>query len=640
MIDTTHQQRLKAYHMNHPQMGLIQKNDRRKEIVQYLYDYFTENGSNLSCLAPLIFDGRIDMISHYVLHLDEYETETCTDVDNNNTNICDTFDKMNFDIKFDENNTSNSVPVSSSMPYKLSIDRIHCKDLSYEDFVIQYMKPNRPVIILGLTENWTAREHWVIDQKHKNTENGNGIDPDKVNDTHVQSTSSGNYVPNLDYIQHQFGSSTSPVFEQVGSGFSGERSKCKEQMTISDYINWWKMRYDNEDNGIKSSCFDSMREGEDQSNVRKQRHTIDKDTFRANNDTNDDATDDNIHGSSDTVASQDNFASPDKLLYLKDWKFIVDYPNYNAYEWRSYFRDDWLNHAMGDAYKFVYLGPKGTTTSLHADVIKSYSWSTNLCGTKRWYLIPPQYTYLLYDTLIYGCNRLATNIHMDVDYPNIRSFYPGLQYVRDHHSIEIIQHSNETIFIPSNWYHTVENLQPTLSINHNWLNACNIQLCCLHIEAQLLKSHDSIHTTRNTQNECQQGENMIHTEYLSEDKDINLNQSISDNSQVDDDLLLLWYIISNKANELIDTYRKHSMSFEAVVLSYRSAKNHVGVYSHRKIPSLSSTMSVASDFEIDLNSIQYVLNRLQWINDHRASPALLNNSESIRQLQKTIFKII
>ena len=30
----------------------------------------------------------------------------------------------------------------------------------------------------------------------------------------------------------------------------------------------------------------------------------------------------------------------------------------------------------------MYLGPKGTSTAIHADVLRSYSWSTNVCGRK------------------------------------------------------------------------------------------------------------------------------------------------------------------------------------------------------------------------------------------------------------------
>ena len=42
--------------------------------------------------------------------------------------------------------------------------------------------------------------------------------------------------------------------------------------------------------------------------------------------------------------------------------------------------------------------PQGTWTPLHADVLRSYSWSVNVAGAKRWLLLPPSYTHLLFDT--------------------------------------------------------------------------------------------------------------------------------------------------------------------------------------------------------------------------------------------------
>ena len=45
--------------------------------------------------------------------------------------------------------------------------------------------------------------------------------------------------------------------------------------------------------------------------------------------------------------------------------------------------------------QYEYL--QGTWTPLHADVLRSYSWSTNITGRKHWKLLPPEYTHLLYD---------------------------------------------------------------------------------------------------------------------------------------------------------------------------------------------------------------------------------------------------
>jgi hypothetical protein len=41
--------------------------------------------------------------------------------------------------------------------------------------------------------------------------------------------------------------------------------------------------------------------------------------------------------------------------------------------------------------------------------------------------------------------------------------------------IEVIQEQGEAIFVPSKWHHQVINLEDTISINHNWGNACNLE---------------------------------------------------------------------------------------------------------------------------------------------------------------------
>lgn len=61
------------------------------------------------------------------------------------------------------------------------------------------------------------------------------------------------------------------------------------------------------------------------------------------------------------------------------------------------YSDDWLTSyylspppPLQSDYRFTYLGPSQTFTPLHRDVYASYSWSTNILGRKRWWLIPPE----------------------------------------------------------------------------------------------------------------------------------------------------------------------------------------------------------------------------------------------------------
>lgn len=43
---------------------------------------------------------------------------------------------------------------------------------------------------------------------------------------------------------------------------------------------------------------------------------------------------------------------------------------------------------------------------------------------------------------------------------------------------EVVQNAGDAVFVPSGWYHQVFNLKDTISINHNWINACN--LCAVY----------------------------------------------------------------------------------------------------------------------------------------------------------------
>ena len=386
-----------------------QMGERRQQVASIIHSLWTSGGSDVSALAPALLEGRVDAMGLYCFGDDD-----------------------------DDDERPDDLPADS-------IDRIHCRDLTYSDFFSRYMLPNRPVIIQGLTESWKSKKEWTV-FKH------------------------GREEPNLEYLSQHFGNDVAPVHEQQQGGFTLARPQ-KQEETLSEYAEWW---YEHEE-----TC-----------------------------------------------------GSDGPLRYLKDWKFVAVHPSYNAYDWPEYFQDDWLNGAMGNAYKFVYLGPAGTCTRLHADVLRSFSWSTNVCGRKRWYLVPPQYTYLLYDC--FGAS-LASHLHADQQ-DGVGLFFPGLAKAR-RYAVEIIQESGETIFVPSGWHHTVENLAPTLSINHNWLNGTNVHWSWEKLRSEIEAAHksamDSSRSERHSENDT-------------------LKTDVSnDPSQIGDDLLLLWMVLSRKAQAIL-----------------------------------------------------------------------------------------
>eukprot|EP00633_Aureoumbra_lagunensis_P008007 CAMPEP_0197318524 /NCGR_PEP_ID=MMETSP0891-20130614/51422_1 /TAXON_ID=44058 ORGANISM="Aureoumbra lagunensis, Strain CCMP1510" /NCGR_SAMPLE_ID=MMETSP0891 /ASSEMBLY_ACC=CAM_ASM_000534 /LENGTH=602 /DNA_ID=CAMNT_0042809031 /DNA_START=75 /DNA_END=1883 /DNA_ORIENTATION=+ len=130
--------------------------------------------------------------------------------------------------------------------------------------------------------------------------------------------------------------------------------------------------------------------------------------------------------------------------YLKDWHV----PHFYRNGWCTTpkgFESDWLGtwlHFVGyEDFDFCYIGPKGSRTSEHADVLSTYSWSANIAGRKHWWLQPPNGT---------------THIFID-------------------------QGPRDVVFVPSDWIHSVSNIEDTCSINRNWFNACAIRRVYAHL---------------------------------------------------------------------------------------------------------------------------------------------------------------
>jgi len=140
--------------------------------------------------------------------------------------------------------------------------------------------------------------------------------------------------------------------------------------------------------------------------------------------------------------------------YLKDWHLVSWLRRHRPdvlplYEVPECFGVDVLNAFLtrftdGD-YRFCYYGPAQSATSLHSDVLHSFSWSYNVCGTKEWTFYCPD------------------DVHSEASENDTFSFV-------------VRQEAGECMFVPAGWKHKVVNLEETLSINHNWVTSANVDL--------------------------------------------------------------------------------------------------------------------------------------------------------------------
>lgn len=89
-------------------------------------------------------------------------------------------------------------------------------------------------------------------------------------------------------------------------------------------------------------------------------------------------------------------------------------------------------------------------TPFHADVFRSYSWSANICGRKKWLLYPPGQEEFLRDC----CGNLA----YDVTSPALQDQQYFPRFSQACRPLEVIQEAGEILFVPSGWHHQVYNL--------------------------------------------------------------------------------------------------------------------------------------------------------------------------------------
>lgn len=136
-----------------------------------------------------------------------------------------------------------------------------------------------------------------------------------------------------------------------------------------------------------------------------------------------------------------------------------------------------MNGAEGwkSDYKFAYLGPAGSRTPLHADVLRSFSWSANLAGRKRWLLYPPEETE-------------RARMHEWLREQGRRGEVDDSQG----YPVVVIQHAGEAIFVPAGWHHRVENIDDALSINHNWINATSLHWTLSLLEKDFHEAQEAI----------------------------------------------------------------------------------------------------------------------------------------------------
>lgn len=197
------------------------------------------------------------------------------------------------------------------------------------------------------------------------------------------------------------------------------------------------------------------------------------------------------------IQNKHNYSGSLPVLYLKDWHFFNDTKAYDYYQVPVYFESDFLNEYCLDKnltdYRFVYMGPKSSSTPIHIDVFGSFSWSANVHGVKKWLVIPPDKVKEL---------KKIFNDEIPNDLYSVANFAEISKIVE---AFEVIQKSGEVLFVPSGYMHQVMNLEDTISINHNWFNSCNLK----QIYSNLLQANSEVQNQLSDLKNCLSEEEWI-----------------------------------------------------------------------------------------------------------------------------------
>ena len=129
----------------------------------------------------------------------------------------------------------------------------------------------------------------------------------------------------------------------------------------------------------------------------------------------------------------------EKNYYLKDFHFFKEINE--PYKLPKILQEDFLNeysdHVGLDDYRFLYLGLDGSWTRMHHDVLKSFSWSVNLTGFKKWIFVSPEQESFLKDK--FG------NVLENINNYDLSGFRDAEKVVVQ----EIMQGPGQIIFVPS-----------------------------------------------------------------------------------------------------------------------------------------------------------------------------------------------
>eukprot|EP00802_Teleaulax_amphioxeia_P011316 Tamp_11348.p1 GENE.Tamp_11348~~Tamp_11348.p1 ORF type:complete len:475 (+),score=114.07 Tamp_11348:193-1425(+) len=166
----------------------------------------------------------------------------------------------------------------------------------------------------------------------------------------------------------------------------------------------------------------------------------------------------------------------DSPLYIFDADFgdegKATKPLLDEFAVPEYFREDLFQYVGEDRrppYRWILIGPRRSGSSIHIDPLATSAWNSVISGRKRWVLFPPGTPKALVKPAAWMAKKDREAIDWFLcHYRNIKETLPPHQQ-----PIELITGPGETIFVPTDWWHTVLNLDDTIAVTQNFCSSSN-----------------------------------------------------------------------------------------------------------------------------------------------------------------------
>ncbi len=143
--------------------------------------------------------------------------------------------------------------------------------------------------------------------------------------------------------------------------------------------------------------------------------------------------------------------------YMKGWTVSANLEDFAELPLPSAF-DSWLDYlpeASRPDWKWIFVGPAGSASGMHVDVMCSSAWNLLVSGKKEWTFMSPA--------------RAASNGYLAASLVNVAKTDLDVEF---HH----LQEPGDVIIVPGGWAHAVENVQDTVSLTGNWVSESNIDI--------------------------------------------------------------------------------------------------------------------------------------------------------------------